>query len=98
MSGGMSQCSRNIGIPQFPMTSLKALSRNSLGTIKQSEISPPHVTLTQASRPSTTSAHGDFTGNYSSKNRTLEFFIYTQPELNLNQEADRLSTRSIESL
>lgn len=62
MSGGMSQCSRNIRIPEFPMTSLKALPKSSMES-RLGDISPPRVTLTQASRPSTTSAHGDFTGN-----------------------------------
>ena len=58
----MSQCSRNIRIPEFPMTSLRALARNSIDT-EDGDITPPRVTLTQASRPSTSSAHGDFTGN-----------------------------------
>lgn len=58
MSGGMSQCSRNIRIPEFPLTGLRVVPSNT----RQRPISPQHVTLTQASRPSTTSATGAFAG------------------------------------
>jgi hypothetical protein len=59
MSGGMSQCSRSIvRIPEFPITNLRIVPSN----LRQSPISPQHVTLTQASRPSTTSATGAFAG------------------------------------
>ena len=59
MSGVMSQCSRNIvKIPEFPITNLRIVP----SSLRQSPISPQHVTLTQASRPSTTSATGAFAG------------------------------------
>lgn len=58
MSGGMSQCSRNIRIAEFPITGLQ----NVPSKIRQRPISPQHVTLSQASRPSTTSATGAFAG------------------------------------
>jgi small GTP-binding protein len=59
MSGGMSQCSRSIvRIPEFPITNLRIVPSK----LRQSPISPQHVTLTQASRPSTTSATGAFAG------------------------------------
>lgn len=62
MSAGMSQCSsRNMSL-EFPITSLRILPSNPK-PVKQQDISPQHVTLTQASRPSTTSAYGAFAGN-----------------------------------
>lgn len=59
MSGKMSQCSRSIvRIPECPITNLRIVPSN----LRQNPISPQHVTLTQASRPSTTSATGAFAG------------------------------------
>lgn len=52
----MSQCSRNFRMPEFKtLRILPAASR-------QREIPQQHVTLTQASRPSTTSASAEFAG------------------------------------
>lgn len=63
MSGGTSQCSRNINIAEFPMTSLRI---SSLDT-KREDFTAQHVTLSQASRPSTSSAIGAFAGNLINK-------------------------------
>lgn len=59
MSGGLS-C-RNIRITEFPETSFQVIQSSSK-QFKQSGIVSQHVTLTQASRTSTTSACGAFAG------------------------------------
>jgi len=59
----MSECARNIRIPDFSMTGLRILpsSMVKLRNIQEHPQQPkPHITLCQASRPSTASASGAF--------------------------------------
>lgn len=60
MSGG-THCSRS-RIFEFTTPGLRILPSTSKLVSRQRAISPQHVTLTQASRPSTTSATGNFAG------------------------------------
>ncbi|CRK96203.1 CLUMA_CG009631, isoform A [Clunio marinus] len=58
MSGVTSHCTRNLKLSEFPVTSIRVFPSFQ----RQRNLSPQHVTLTQASRPSTTSASGAFAG------------------------------------
>lgn len=62
MAGGMSQCSRNERMAEFQFTNMRNLPSTPKLT-RERPVTPHHVNLTQASRPSTTSAYGAFAGN-----------------------------------
>lgn len=56
-------CTRTLRIPDFTVTSMRVLS------MRSNDLPPtPHVTLSHASRPSTTSATGTFPANHDGHN------------------------------
>jgi Ras family len=57
-----SACSSSRRITEFPLTPVRILP------VKSRNLSPSHVTLSQASRPSTTSATGGFAGGCEARN------------------------------